>query len=291
MVPRADRRVRCRAVQENRDFAADLTRSDLGQANIARVYDYMLGGSANFAVDRSVAEEGVRLFPQARAYAQANRAFLGRAVRTLVTEYGLDQFLDLGSGIPTVGNVHEIAHRYNPHARIAYVDWETIAVHHARRMLGPTEHRVTMTQADIRDPDAVLSAPGVGGLLDFTRPIAVLALGVLEILPDNDGAALVAHYRDACVAGSTLAVSNETQLDATDAEIDGLRATFALTTTPDVHLRDRGEVAELLPGYELLEPGVVPAPWWRPEHDIPTAQARRANVYAAAGLLPPAGQT
>lgn len=114
----------------------------------------------------------------------------------------------------------------------------------------------------------------------------MLALGVLEILPDNDGAEVVACYRDACVGGSALVVSNEAQLDATDAEIDGLRATFALTTTPEVHLRDRSEVAELLPGYELLEPGIVPAPWWRPDHEVTRAQAHRGNVYAAAGLLP-----
>lgn len=177
-----------------------LAHADFDQPNIARIYDYYLGGAANFAVDRALADRTLETVPRELDYCRANRAFLARAVRTLVTEYGIDQFLDLGSGIPTVGNVHEIAHRENPHARVAYVEWEDIAAHHARRLLGEHETRVTMTKADVCDPANVLSASGVSGLLDFTRPVAVLALGILDIAHEPDGAGLVRRYRDACVS-------------------------------------------------------------------------------------------
>ncbi|NHD16133.1 MULTISPECIES: SAM-dependent methyltransferase [unclassified Actinopolyspora] len=266
--------------------AAQVEDANFDRPSIARMYDYHLGGSANFAVDRAAAEQALRIAPTERDYCWANRSFLGRAVRTLVTEHGIDQFLDLGSGVPTVGNVHEIAHQHDPSARVAYVDWDTIACHHARHLLGSSEHRVTVTEADVGDPATVLGAPGVAGLLDFTRPIAVLAFGILDILPTTDGAGLVAHYRDACVPGSALAVSNNAQLSRTDQEVAGLRSLLADTATPNLHMRTSEEVAALLPGYTLLEPGVVPAALWRPDQTVTEQQARRGNVHGAVGILP-----
>ncbi|WP_019854358.1 SAM-dependent methyltransferase [Actinopolyspora mortivallis] len=267
------------------ELAAQVAHADFNQPNIARMYDYHLGGSANFAVDRHTAEQALRVAPQELDYCWANRAFLGRVVRTLVTEYGLDQFLDLGSGVPTVGNVHEIAHEHNPSARVAYVDWEAIACHHARHLLGPDEWRVTVTEADVCEPEVVLNAAGVAGLLDFTRPIAVLAFGILDIIPTTDGAGLAARYRDACVSGSALAVSNNAQLTRSDEEVAGLRALLANTSTPNLHLRTPEEVAALMPGYTLLDPGVVPAPLWRPDRPVSEQEARRGNVYGAVGIL------
>ncbi|WP_017975320.1 SAM-dependent methyltransferase [Actinopolyspora halophila] len=266
--------------------AAQVEYADFDQPNIARMYDYHLGGSANFAIDRTVAEQALRIAPTERDYCWANRSFLGRAVRTLLTEHGIDQFLDLGSGVPTVGNVHEIAHQYDPSARVAYVDWEAIACHHARHLLGPEEHRVTVTEADVCDPETVLNSAGVAGLLDFSRPIAVLAFGILDILPTTDGAGMVSRYRDACVPGSALAVSNNAQLSRTDQEVEGLRSLLADTSTPNLYMRTAEEVAALLPGYALLDPGVVPASLWRPDQPVTEQEAQRGNVYGAVGILP-----
>lgn len=267
------------------EVSAAMAHVDFDQPNIARIYDYLLGGSTHFAVDREVGGELVRLFPEQSEYATFARAFLGRAVRTLVTEYGIDQFLDLGSGIPTVGNVHEIAHQANPHARVAYVDWETIAVSHSRRLLGDDEHRVTVTQADVAAPESVLAAPGVAGLLDFSRPIAVIAVGILDIIHTPHTQGLLNRYRAACAAGSALVLSHEAQLAASDEQIAGLREQFARTSTPDLRLRTRDEVAQLLDGASLLQPGVVPTAAWRPERPVTEHEAARSNAYAAVGLL------
>ena len=274
---------------DDTELAAQVAHADLTHPNIARMYDYFLGGSANFAIDRETAEQALRIAPTERDYCWANRGFLGRAVRYLVTEAGIDQFLDLGSGVPTVGNVHEIAHEHNPAARVAYVDWEPVACHHARHLLGSEEHRVTVTEADACDAEAVLGAPGVAGLFDFTRPIAVLAFGILDIIPSVDGAALISRYRDACVPGSALAVSNNAQMTRTDEEIAGIRSLLANTSTPQLHVRSREEVAALLPGYTLVEPGVVPAAQWRPDRPVSDEEARRGNVFGAVGILPRSG--
>ena len=254
--------------------------------NIARIYDYHLGGHANFAVDREVGDAWARIAPDQLAYCRANRGFLWRAVRTLVDEAGIDQFLDLGSGVPTVGNVHEIAQQRNPAARVAYVDVEPIAVSHARQLLGPDEQRVTVTRADVCQPETVLAAPAVAGLLDFSRPVAVLALGILDIVPTADGAGLMSQYRDSCAAGSALAVSNGAQLTLTPDQIRDIHALMSDSSTPTGHWRTHEEVADLLPGYQLLDPGVVPTAAWRPDEPITEAEAARSNAYAAVGILP-----
>lgn len=268
------------------EMREQLAHVDFDQPNIARMYDYWLGGSTNFAIDRAVVEQARKDGTHEQEYCWANRGFLGRAVRVLTRDYGLDQFLDLGSGVPTVGNVHEIAHQENPHARIAYVEWETIAVHHARRLLGDDERRVTVTQADVADPESVLSAPGVAGLLDFTRPVVVLACGVVELLPQPDLTPLVLRYRQTCASGSALVLSHNAQLTRTDEEVAYLRQAMAGSDTPFLAMRTRAEVTALLPGYELLEPGVVPTAAWRPEQPVDEAEAARSNAYAAVGLLP-----
>ncbi|SFT07662.1 S-adenosyl methyltransferase [Saccharopolyspora flava] len=255
---------------------------DVDRPNSARMYDYYLGGSTNFAVDREAAEAGLTAMPYARDYAVANRAFLRRAVSHLASQ-GVDQFLDLGSGIPTVGNVHEIAHRHNPQARVAYVDHEPVAVAHARALLGenPT---VSIDEADIRDPEAVLNAHGVAKI-DFSRPVAVLAVAILPFVPDQDEAtALTAAYRDACPPGSYLAVTHISQLAATDEQVVAAEEVMARTPTP-VRWRPPNEIAELLDGYELLPPGLVPTPSWHPEQPPSEDDIARANAYAAVGRL------
>ncbi|GAA2362569.1 SAM-dependent methyltransferase [Saccharopolyspora halophila] len=248
--------------------------------NSARMYDYYLGGSANFAVDREAAEAGLSAMPYARDYAVANRAFLRRAVAYLL-EQGVGQFLDLGSGIPTVGNVHEIAHQQDPRARIAYVDHEPVAVAHAQALLEGDE-LVSIDQADIRRPDEVLNAPGVARL-DFHRPVGVLAVAILPFVPDQQEAtALTAAYRRACAPGSHLAVTHISQLAASSEQVAAAEEVMAQTPTP-VRWRGPEEIAELLHGYELVEPGLVPTASWRPERAPTEDEVARANAYAAVG--------
>lgn len=258
---------------------------DLDSPNAARMYDYYLGGSQNFAVDRAAADQQLAVLPDVAETARANRAFLARVVRCSL-ELGITQFLDLGSGVPTVGNVHEVAHAIEPTARVAYVDHETIAVAHARRLLGD-DARVSITQADLADPKTVLAAPGVAELLDFDQPVAVLMVSVLHFLSeDADPPGVVAAYREACVPGSLLAVSHATDEHLrSDLSAEG-KAIYGRTSTP-LTLRPSSTAHELMPGYVLLEPGVVTTSDWRPERPATAADRDAARAgWAAVGRLP-----
>jgi hypothetical protein len=259
-------------------------RVNLQQPNSARMYDYLLGGSANFAVDRDAADEMQQIFPDSAHYCRCNRSFLGRVVRYLVQQ-GISQFLDLGSGIPTVGNVHEIAHERNPDARIAYVDHEPVAVQHARQLLGDEERRVTVNEVDIRDPEAVLNAPGVRELLDFSRPIGLLAVGILPFVLGDEAAAVMAYYRDRLPAGSYAAVSHVSRMSMTEEQIEAVMEIMKRTPTPEQH-RTPEEIRALLDGYTLVEPGLVPVPRWRPGHEPTDDEVHRSNCYGAVGYRP-----
>ncbi|MCI2424206.1 SAM-dependent methyltransferase [Saccharopolyspora sp. K220] len=257
---------------------------DLDRPNAARIYDYYLGGFTNFESDRAAAERQLEFSPFVRSVVWSNRAFLRRAVSYLIDQ-GIDQFLDLGSGVPTVGNVHEVAHELNPEARVAYVDVEPVAVAHARRLLGD-DPRVTITQADLRHPQDVLSAPGVAGLLDFARPVAVLAVSVLHFVPDDDDpVGIMASYRDSCVRGSALAVSHISQVTVTNEQVEAGVRLYQQTSTP-VTLRTSDGITALLDGYRLVEPGLVLLDQWRPESPADPANAETNNSYAAVGILP-----
>jgi hypothetical protein len=259
-------------------------RIDPAVPNAARMYDYYLGGSANLAVDREAAELMITMAPDVVFSAHANRAFLGRVVRYLSSR-GIDQFLDLGSGIPTVGNVHEIARRTNPAARIAYVDVEPVAVSYGRRLLAD-EDLVTVTRADIRDPEAVLSAPGVADLLDFDRPVAVLAVAILHVMSDaDDPSGFLAAYRAACASGSYLAVSHVSPVTFDPDQLKMSERVYARTPTPVVW-RDRDAIAHFLDGYQLVDPGVVLLPQWRPTVPVGEAEASHCNAYGGVGRLP-----
>jgi hypothetical protein len=256
---------------------------DVDRPNIARMYDYYLGGSHNFAVDRQAAERVKQANPSSVVAARENRAFLGRVVRFCLAS-GVRQFLDLGSGIPTVGNVHEIAHHVDPATRIAYVDNEPVAVAHARSLLSDVD-TATITAADLRDPDTVLSAPGVAGLLDFTQPIALLAMAVLHCVSDTDDPpGILARYRAALAPGSYLALSHITleHLETTRADAGQTLAEVYRNANPPSWARTRDEIGSWLSGLSLVEPGLVIPRQWQPAPGDPAAPPNTPSMWWAA---------
>ncbi|GAA1335467.1 SAM-dependent methyltransferase [Saccharothrix algeriensis] len=258
---------------------------DLTRPSAARVYDYYLGGAHNFAVDRDMALKAIELWPELPLIMQANRAFLRRAVEYCAAR-GVRQFLDLGSGIPTAGNVHEVAHRADPGARVVYVDNDPIAVTYSRTILGD-DRRTAVVQEDLRRPERVLGHPAVRDLLDFDRPIAVMMVAVLHFVTDADRPDdLVAAYRDAVAPGSHLVVSHATR-DGQDEQADSHQDLYRKRTATPMTMRSADRVRALFAGYELVEPGVVHLPLWRPAspEEVGAAPERFAGL-AAVGRKP-----
>jgi hypothetical protein len=243
--------------------------------NPARIYDYLLGGKDNFPADRDVADQLLAIAPVAREVVEDNRAFLRRAVRFLTREAGVRQFLDLGSGLPTQGNVHEIAQADAPDARVVYVDNDAMVATHSQALLAGD--KTIAVQADLREPEAILAHPEVRELIDLDRPVAVLLLAILHFIPDEqDPFGIVARFRDRLPAGSYLAISHGTrdipvrpdmsaeQMAEMGAKVERL---YQLTTSSLV-TRTRAEVERFFAGFELLEPGLVEIQRWRPDgHD------------------------
>jgi S-adenosyl methyltransferase len=257
-------------------------RVDLERASVARVYDYNLGGAHNFAVDREVAEQLNAVIPDLPLIQRANRSFLRRAVRFL-SAAGIRQFLDLGSGIPTVGNVHEIAQRTAPESRVVYVDVDPVAVAHGQALLAGNE-RVVSIQADLREPDKVLADPQVRRVLDFTAPMAVLTVAVLHFVADDeDPEGVVGRYRDAVVPGSFLVISHATQEGEQRQRAEEAMTVAARNKIPGT-LRDRGAVGRLFAGFELVEPGLVYTTEWRPEPDTHEFDGRPERAATLAGV-------
>lgn len=243
------------------DTAARPADVDLSRPSAARVYDYYLGGAHNFAVDREMAEQAIGLWPDLPLIMQANRAFLRRAVGFCV-DAGIRQFLDLGSGIPTVGNVHEVAQQAAPDARVVYVDNDPVAVAYSENILRGNE-RSAVVQADLRRPEQVVDSPGVRSLLDFDEPVAVMMVAVLHFVPDSDDpAAIIARYREMMAPGSFLVVSHASQ-DGQPGQADSHQDLYRRTATP-MTMRSRSQVSALLEGFDVVEPGVVFFPQWRP---------------------------
>jgi hypothetical protein len=231
--------------------------------NAARMYDYLLGGYHNFAVDREYAERVEQVLPGARQGAFANRAFVGRVVRWLAGA-GIRQFLDIGSGIPTLGNVHEIAEQATSQVRVMYVDIDPIAVAHTRAILAG-HPRVGVLQADLRRPIDIIDHPDVTGLLDFSEPVAVLLTTVLYYISDaDDPFGIVSQLRDAVVSGSYIALTHAIHMAELAEGQEGVRQLLQQSPT-SLHLRTREQVARLLTGLDVLEPGIVPATDWKPD--------------------------
>jgi SAM-dependent methyltransferase len=237
---------------------------DTGKANIARVYDYWLGGSHNFRADQDAARAMIAMEPNVRAIMRANRAFLGRAVRFLAAEAGIDQFLDIGSGIPTEQNVHEVAHEVAPGTHVVYVDIDKVAVAHSRLILEGNPD-VTVIQADLREPDKILADPATRALIDFTKPVAVLLAAVLHFIPE-DPAKIIGTLRDAMAPGSYLAISHAC-LDTDPGFAATRESAYTSRVAGQLNMRTSEEIAGLFDGFTIVDPGVVWLPLWRPGPD------------------------
>ncbi len=231
--------------------------------SVARMYDYMLGGFQNAAVDRAAVRRAQAIYPDIAFVARANRAFLRRAV-TFLLDRGIDQFLDLGSGIPTAGNVHEVAQRRDPAARVLYVDSDPIAVAQSTALLADNP-RAAAIRADARDPAAILAHPTTRRLLDRDRPIGVLLLTVLHFLTDDaEAEAAVSTLRAALAPGSYLALSHANYEEVAPAILAQLKQLYGGTSNPAKE-RSRAEIARFFVGLVLAEPGLVYAPRWHPD--------------------------
>lgn len=235
----------------------------LDRPSVARIYDYLLGGYHNFDIDRRAADQFAALFPDLSLTARVNRAFLRRAA-TYVARQGIDQFLDLGSGIPTVGHMHEIVRQYNPQARTVYVDIDPVAIAHAEVIL-EDDPGVTAILADVRYPEVILNHPRTREMLDFTRPIGLFAVALLHYITDDDEAERVLEaYKNALSPGSYLTVGVWTYDDAPRDVMEKYAQMSQMLTTPGAP-RPREKVLRYFQGFDMVEPGLVHSPQWRPD--------------------------
>jgi hypothetical protein len=228
------------------------------------MYDYYLGGKDNFEADRAAAEEVLALMPGQRRSALENRRFLRRVVRYLTAEAGIDQFLDIGVGLPTQGAVHEIAHEFNPKARVVYADYDPVVVLHGQALLARRD-RAVVVEADLRRPAGLLADPAVRKHLDFDRPIAVILLAVLHFVgEEHDPDGIVTRLRDALVPGSYLAISHiGSELLPDKAAAERAAGVYQRSSEP-IRPRSRDRILGFFGDFELLEPGLVPKHQWRP---------------------------
>jgi S-adenosyl methyltransferase len=261
---------------------------DTSVAHPARRYDYWLGGKDNFRADRESADAVAAAWPAIRTAVLENRGFLRRTVSFLAGEAGVRQFLDVGTGLPTANNVHEVAQGVAPQSRIVYVDNDPLVLVHARAPLTSSPEGATAyIDADLREPDKILQDPAVQDTLDFAQPIALMLLAILHFLPDGaDPYAIVGRLVDALPAGSYLVLSHST-FDPLDARTAERLAAVGASSVPPFNARTEDQVARFFTGLELLEPGIVSVADWRAEHE-PGPRPTAADVawYGAVARKP-----
>jgi hypothetical protein len=258
---------------------------DTKRANIARVYDYLLGGNHHFLADQDLGRSLAAVDPNVRALARANRDFLGRAVRFLAGA-GIGQFLDIGSGIPTQGNVHEAAQQARPAARVVYADIDPVAVAHSQAILAGNQY-AAIIEADLREPGTILTHPVTRRLIDFSQPAGLLLVSVLPFLPDTeDPWRIVAALRDALAPGSYLAICHATS-EGRPAVTSAMDKVYRGSVPAGGTIRSRSDIVRFFDGFELAEPGLVNVPLWRPgaPADVP-ADPGRFWVLAGVGRKP-----
>lgn len=246
------------------DAADAASRIDTSKPHPARIYDYWIGGKQNFPADREVAEKIAEAEPVISKLARANRAFLGRAVR-YAAEQGVKQFLDIGAGLPAAGNTHEVAQSVHPDASVVYVDNDPLVTVHGRALLAD-EARTRVFEGDLRDPKAILTHPDVAALIDFEQPVALLMVAVLHFFPDRyDPAGVIATLTENLVPGSHLVISHAGS-DLLPADQGKLQVYQAAA---DGAARDRAQITAFFEGFDLVEPGLVRVPAWRPTEELP----------------------
>ncbi len=262
-------------------------RIDTAKPHSARMYDYYLGGKDHFAVDRQTAELAMQSWPAVRVAVRENRAFLGRAVRYLVTEAGIRQFLDIGTGLPSANNVHEVAQELAPESRIVYVDNDPIVLTHARALLASRpQGRTAYIEADLRRPQDILADPATRETLDFSQPVALMLVAILHFLPDEDDpAAAVRTLLDALPSGSFLVASHVTPEHDPEG-VHGLERTYRAGGVA-CQARTVDQFAGLaLPGLDIVDPGLVLVSEWRPSTSGPRPLASEVNWYGAVARKP-----
>ncbi|MEU6242138.1 SAM-dependent methyltransferase [Streptomyces sp. NPDC047024] len=256
---------------------------DISVPSVSRMYDYYLGGSHNFEVDREAARSAMEFIPGLPKIMQANRAFLRRAVR-FATDQGLTQFLDIGSGIPTYGNVHEIAQSAVPGARVVYVDHDPVAVAHSEAVLAGNPD-AEVVAADLRKPQEILASSQVERLLDLERPVALLLVAVLHFVEDSDDPhTALAELHAALAPGSLLILTHAAfeGIPVTPERAEGAVGVYKDIRSPLI-MRSRDEIARFFEGYDMVEPGLVPMPEWRPESAPEDEDAYAFSGFAGVG--------
>ncbi|WP_232664627.1 SAM-dependent methyltransferase [Pseudonocardia sp. TRM90224] len=248
------------------NFEQPLPEIDLTRASNARVYDYVLGGKDHFEVDRRAAEAMYRVVPETPLIARDNRLQQHRAVSYLVREAGIRQIIDLGSGLPAVGNVHEVAHEIDPQVRVVYVDNDPMVLAHGRAMLANDETTAVIA-ADVRDVEAVFAAPDTIKLIDLAEPFAVIASSLLHYLDDDEAATTAAAIRERLTPGSYLMLGNF--LDDDEDRAKELERAFMEGDLGGGRFRSWGELQSFFDGLEMVEPGLVYANDWRPDEETP----------------------
>jgi len=237
---------------------------DATTPNVARIYDYLLGGKDNFGADREAARRLLDAIPDARAIARDNRSFLGRVVRYLATEGGIRQFLDLGCGLPTQANVHQLAQGVVPGVRVVYVDNDPMVASHGRALLASGD-QVAMVLSDLRQPAAIWAHPEVSGLLDLSQPVAVLCTSTLHFIADEaEPGMILAAYRDRLASGSYLTISHAIEAEELAKERRETEGVYRQASS-QLHVRPMAEVLRFFDGFELVEPGFTWITGWRPE--------------------------
>ncbi|MEV4345253.1 SAM-dependent methyltransferase [Actinoplanes sp. NPDC049596] len=246
----------------------------------ARRYNYWLGGKDNFAVDRESGDMIAAAFPGVRITARENRGFLRRAVTHLAGEAGIRQFLDIGTGLPTADNTHEVAQRVAPTSRVVYVDNDPMVLVHARALLtSAPEGRTHYLEADLRSPEKILADPAVREVLDLDQPVALMLIAVLHFVRDDaEAAEIVRILMDALPTGSYLALSHATT-DFTDAAGRARYLAMIDAGQVDAYPRTAGDLAAIVEGLEVLDPGFVAVSEWRPEDDSPRPDAADVAIY------------
>jgi SAM-dependent methyltransferase len=258
---------------------------DVRRANVARVYDYLLGGSHNFLADQDLGRSLLATDPSVRAIARANRDFLGRAVR-FIASGGVGQFLDIGSGIPTEGNVHEVAQRARPDARVVYADIDPVAIAHSKAMLAGNP-ATAVIEADLRQPEKILAHDTTRRLIDFSQPAGLLLVSVLPFIPDaEDPWRIVAALRDALAPGSYLVVAHATD-DSRPQVAQAAERVYNHSVSARARMRPRADILRFFDGLELVDPGLVHLQQWRPDPPADVAgDADRFWVLAGVARKP-----